>query len=474
VSITPQGLTTIPRSAEEGIRRGRSGRWAPYPLAFLIFVAYGTLAVGRHERLQTGGYDLGIFEQAIRGYAHLGPPIAALKGPGFHLLGDHFHPILIVIAPFYRVFPSPLTILLFQAALIAVSVIPVARIAIAAAGVTGGLGIGVAYGLSWGFQSAVDFDFHEVAFAVPLVAFSLAAIVEKRWRSAVLWAVPLILVKEDLPATVAAIGLVIALRGQRRIGLALIGFAVAAGVAIVAFIIPAFNPQHVYAYTVNKFPTDRGPLERMFAPAVKWRTFLWVVLPTFFLAPISSIFLVAVPTLLWRFWSTNPLYWEMGFQYNAILMPIAFVAFVESISRLTFFKRDARRKVAVSFAAAALMVVYTFASPWALSSLFDGANWRQSAQVKDAKSLLEQIPSGATVAADNHLAAQLTSRCTVYFFPDYPANGTDPEWIVYGTPLDVSMASAEAIQSRLDSARDRYTVVASNSSGVLLRLRPSR
>ncbi|MFI5845203.1 DUF2079 domain-containing protein [Catenuloplanes sp. NPDC051500] len=471
MSITPHGAVTIPRSSEDGAGPGRSGRWAPYPLALLVFIAFGTLAIGRHARFQTGGYDLGIFEQAIRGYAHLGPPIAALKGPGFNLLGDHFHPILIVIAPFYRVFPSPLTILLFQAALIAVSVIPVARLAIATAGVAGGMGIGVAYGLSWGFQSAVDFDFHEVAFAVPLVAFSLVAIVEKRWRSAVLWALPLVLVKEDLPATVAAIGLVIALRGQRRTGIALIGFAVAAGVAIVAFIIPAFNPQHVYAYSVNKYPTDQGPLARMFTPVAKWRTLFWIVLPTAFLAPISSLFLVAVPTLLWRFWSTNPLYWEMGFQYNAILMPIVFVAFVESMSTLTFFTRDARRKLAVSIAAAALTVVYTYASPWALNSLLDGNNWRLSAEVKAAKELLEKIPSGATVAADNHFAAQLTSRCTVYFFPDHPGDGTDPEWVVYGTPLDVSMASAEVIEAELNSVKDRYTVVASNSSGVLLRLR---
>jgi uncharacterized membrane protein len=34
-----------------------------------------------------------------------------------------------------------------------------------------GLAVGVAYGLSWGLQRAVDFDFHEVAFAVPLLAF---------------------------------------------------------------------------------------------------------------------------------------------------------------------------------------------------------------------------------------------------------------------------------------------------------------
>jgi uncharacterized membrane protein len=216
----------------------------PYSLALLLFAAYSAWSISRHERLRTGGYDLGIFEQAIRGYAHLSSPVATLKGPGFNLLGDHFHPILIVIAPFYRIFPSALTILIFQAALFAVSAIPITRIATVNAGVAGGACIGLAYGLSWGLQSAVAFDFHEVSFAVSMISFSLVAIVEKRWRSAALWAIPLVLVKEDLTVTLAAIGMVIALRGQRWLGAALIGFAAAAGIAIVTLVIPYFNANH--------------------------------------------------------------------------------------------------------------------------------------------------------------------------------------------------------------------------------------
>src|SRR5262249_46369324 len=54
-----------------------------------------------------------------------------------------------------------------------------------------------------------SFDFHEIAFAIPLLAFSLSALVRRRLRPAVLWALPLVFVKEDQGFTVAAIGLVI-------------------------------------------------------------------------------------------------------------------------------------------------------------------------------------------------------------------------------------------------------------------------
>src|SRR5207245_878567 len=52
-------------------------------------------------------------------------------------------------------------------------------------------------------------DFHEIAFAMPLLAFSLEAALRKRWAAAMWWAVPLIFVKEDMGITAAAIGVIV-------------------------------------------------------------------------------------------------------------------------------------------------------------------------------------------------------------------------------------------------------------------------
>src|SRR5690348_15801338 len=92
----------------------------------------------------------------------------------------------------------------------AASVIPVCRAAQELLGTWASRGIGLAYGFSWGLQQMVNFDFHEIAFAVPLLAFSLSALVRRRLCAAVLWALPLVFVKEDQGFTVAAIGLVMA------------------------------------------------------------------------------------------------------------------------------------------------------------------------------------------------------------------------------------------------------------------------
>jgi uncharacterized membrane protein len=197
-------------AAVPGFRfRAPGMRLDPYLLAVVFFAAYTALSVTRYRQMLTMSWDLGIFEQAVKSYAHLHAPVADLKGPGFNILGDHFSPITALLAPFYRVFPTPVTLLVAQALLFAVSVIPVTRVAGHLLGRGRGLAIGVAFALSWGVQKAVQFDFHEIAFAMPLLAFSLEAVLRRRWVAAMWWAVPLVFVKEDMGVTAAAIGVIV-------------------------------------------------------------------------------------------------------------------------------------------------------------------------------------------------------------------------------------------------------------------------
>ena len=124
-------------------------------------------------------------------WRHLRAPIVNIRGAGFNLLGDHFQPIVALIAPFFLALP--------QRGHAARGAGPAHR----------GLGhpgepcgrrhgwapgrgrlIGAAYGFSWGLQQMIDFDFHEIAFAVPLLACSLSALVRGKIRAAAVWALP--------------------------------------------------------------------------------------------------------------------------------------------------------------------------------------------------------------------------------------------------------------------------------------------
>src|SRR5579872_5234887 len=103
------------------------GTWV---IATLVLGAYLVISLYKFFQLQPSSWDLGIFTEYVKQYANLHSPIVDVRGPGFNLLGDHFQVIVALIAPFFKVFPSPATLLVVQALLTAVSVFPV----VAAAG----------------------------------------------------------------------------------------------------------------------------------------------------------------------------------------------------------------------------------------------------------------------------------------------------------------------------------------------------
>lgn len=429
----------------------------PYLLAVGFFAAYSVFAVHRHRTLQTGGFDLGLFEQAIKGYAHLGPPVADLRGPGFNLLGDHFHPILILLAPVYRLFPSAMTLLLAQSALFAISVVPVARMAgrcfepdaerpdgsadadrrfVWLGPVAASICVGAAYGMSWGLQEAAAFDFHEVCFAVPFMAFALERLLLGRWLAVIPFAVALVLVKEDLGLTVAAIGFVLFLRRQRKLGVCVAIGGVLASAAAFVVLIPAFNPTHQYGFwghmDENKAASTGllATATHFVQPWMKTYTLIMLLAPVAFLALRSDLVLIAGPTLLWRFATENPFYWTDSRHYNAVLMPIVFMAFIDTVRRARRSDRQTVR-VAVSLAIPVVLAMgLVISSNRPFGQMTRSETWQANPWADAVRAdMVRLIPDGATVGASNRVAAQLTSRCQVYLFPDFRRVGVNVDWV---------------------------------------------
>ncbi|MER6076220.1 DUF2079 domain-containing protein [Streptomyces sp. NPDC001817] len=451
-------------------RKGPSWFWGA---AACVFGVYACVSVRLHQRLQTSGWDLGIFEQAVRSYAHLRLPVSELKGPGFQLLGDHFSPVLATLAPFYRLWPSPLTLLITQAVLFAIALVPLARWAECVLGRRVAVVVTAGYAASWGIAQAVGFDFHEVCFAVPLLAFSLTALGGGRLGAAVAWALPLILVKEDLGLTVGVIGGLVAWKGARRLGLVTAVVGLLGTVLEVLVIIPAFSPAGSYTYW-NKLPgagsgSPSGAVHLLYqatigmiTPDVKVMTLLALLAPTAFLAVRSPLMLVATPTLAWRFFSDNPQYWGTGFQYSAVLMPVVFAAFIDALSRWP--ATHVRYALTVSGMATVLMF---FQAP--LYQLVQPATWHTDAHVVTAHSILDKIPNGVTVAATNHLAPQLADRATVTLF-GHPDSRPNPKYIVADVSTwDWPFATSTAVVQQLNDALGHgYQTIAYQDGIVLL------
>lgn len=448
-------------------------RWAgPWAVAAGLFLIYLVLSVGRFRRMDWASWDLGIFEQAIRAYAHLKEPVADLKGPGANILGDHFSPIIALVAPVYRVFPGPVTLLVVQAALFALSAVPVTRTAGRFLGRARGLAVGIAYGLSWGVQRAVEFDFHEIAFAVPLLAFSLEAVLDRRWRAALLWGLPLLLVKEDLGFTLAALAVVVAWRartGDRRAAAVALGVAALATVfAVLVFtvFIPAFAAGG-YGYW-DKIDSG-GPLDGV---GTKLTTLAWVLIPTSgLLALRSPLLLVAAPTLGWRFLSGDDHYWSTDWHYSAVLMPVVALALVDAIDTVRRGERPWLRAYALQLPTAVLAAGLALAATGLpTEKLVEARTYQKPERVVAIERLLARIPDGATVEADTTPLTRLTSRCRVLWIGG--SKGVVPEWIT----LDNS--SRWAGEDPTEYARqlhpgERFTLVGEAAGIVLMQRNPS-
>ncbi|QAY73553.1 DUF2079 domain-containing protein [Agromyces protaetiae] len=328
-----------PRVAERLGRFGRLGRegwrgWVgPAAVAAVVAAAYIVYAAWQWSQYTVKSWDLGIFAELVKAYSRLQPPIVDIKGDGYNLLGDHFHPLLAILAPVYAVAPHPFTLLVVQALCFAIAAAVIARTAIRRLGTPTGVLLGLAFGLAWGLQYAADAQFHEIALAVPLLAWSLCAMLERRDLAAALWAAPLVFVKEDLGLTVLAIGLVLAYRSRKPLGLWLAAWG-AAWFAIAVFVVlPALNPDGAWAYAGNADPggvfSDPAAL---FHPQ-KGVTLTLLLVITGGLLVISPISVVLLPTLAWRFLSTNEGYWGPTWHYSAVLIPIAFLALLDGIDR---------------------------------------------------------------------------------------------------------------------------------------------
>ncbi|HEY3611749.1 MAG TPA: DUF2079 domain-containing protein [Pseudonocardiaceae bacterium] len=432
-------------------------RRAGMALPVVFFALYTASSLLRDHHLGTAGYDLGIFDQAVQSYAHLDAPMTPLKGPGFNLLGDHFSPILALLAPLYRIWPDRRLLLVAQALLLAVSVVPVVGVTARKLGHWAGFAVGVAYGLSWGIQGMVGYDFHEVAFAIPLLAFAMAALAENRYRAVAVWALPLLLVKEDMGLTVAAIGLVLVLRRQWRLGAGLTVAGIGTFLLTTLVIIPHLDHLfHTYRYwsVVGSAKSNTAPapgigqLLRLLVdlprdavtPTGKLTMLLWLFGIVAFVVFRSPLLLVAVPTLLWRLVSTNPAYWSIGqVHYNAVLMPIVFVAFADAVASLRSGRWRLLRgcgRIAVPVVLAVALLALPRFSLWDLTR---AATYRADPHAAAARALAGRIPSGAEVSASNYLVPVVVDRCVTVLFPNVHRVPVDYVLVdttnLYGVPL---------------------------------------
>jgi uncharacterized membrane protein len=320
----------------------------------------------KYATYNESNYDLVIFDQAVRSYAHFHLGISIIKGlhdgfgPNFSVLGDHFSPIDMTLAPLYWIYDSPQTLLAAQGVLFALAIPWLWVYTRRAMGGSGRKATGAAYlacaayGLSWPIAAAMGFEYHEVAFVPVLTAIALERLQAGKLRAGLIALGVLLLVKEDMGLLVAGIGVALAVsfsptvRRQRLVGLILVVVGIGYTYFATSVLIPAFGGRanYYWAYSalgqnipqlVGHLITHPGQFfQLMVSPSVKLRTWEWLFAVFCFLPLLSPLTLAALPLLAERMLAGRPYahWWGTHFQYNAFIVTILVFAAVDGAVRL--------------------------------------------------------------------------------------------------------------------------------------------
>ncbi len=400
--------------------------------------------------VRVGNYDLTIFDQAIRSYSRFHLPVSMIKGvhnnfgPDFTVLGDHFSPVLALLAPLYWVHDGPTTLLLAQSVLFALAIIPLWVLARRELGTVAAYAVAVAYALAWPLAQASAFPIHEVAFAPLAAAILFERLSAWRHGTAKVWhvilaAVGLVLVKEDQGLLVAGLGLgllVLAARHRTR-GLLLLGLGFTVGgilytVFATQVLIPAFGGSADYYWSYNRLGPDpqsvawhlvRHPLDSLQVliqpTSIKVPTLLWLAVLGA-LAPFGSPYLLAVvPLLAERMLSGSPTWWGTEYQYNAFVVVPLLCAGIDGAARI------ARRipQVAAGWAVLAVIAGLMSVPHFALGNV----EWQQTPRSAAVRRAVAHVPDGVLVEAPDRVGPQLTARTRVVMWDRTPLNAP---WVI--------------------------------------------
>ncbi|MBP3222926.1 MAG: DUF2079 domain-containing protein [Actinomycetaceae bacterium] len=329
---------------------------APFLFFLISFISYTIFSIYQWNTLLVPHFDLAIFSQLIDSYSHFHAPIVDIKGPDYNLLGDHWHPLLIILTPLYWIAPSPLTLLIAQNFFFALSAIPLVRFAYEKLSRKQAFLFSLSYVCSFGVINAILGQFHEIALAMPLFSWGLIAWMRTRYFHSSLILSFLVLVKEDLGVTLAFFGVITlitllfherknnasltqTIKDNTRYVYSSLFFIVWGGIWFILtmkVLIPFFNTSGHYDYSQQvsvfrdipdfyAFLWERWPL---------YLSILFLIVTAGIIGVRSPYFLLILPTLFGRFWGGSTPYWEIFYRhYNAILMPMIFVALLDVLIR---------------------------------------------------------------------------------------------------------------------------------------------
>lgn len=431
-----QMLASLAHRVRQSVAKLKERRFL-WLLVLLVTTMYASLSILRHLHFTSTAYDLGIFDQAVWQYSKFNLPYSSVRSNLLteNLLGDHFHPILALLAPLYWLVDSVIALLVAQALLFATAIVPIFLFTEKRLGKVAAYLFALSYAIFWGIQNAVEFDFHEIAFAVPLIALAIYFIDEKKWTAYFVCLALLLLTKENLSILVFFFGVYLIVLRQFKRGLISMGAGVVWFFAAVKILIPLFiepltatGERRFYRYwNYSRFGADpwsafvtviKNPLlliETFVSPRVKLHTYWYIFHPFLFLSFISPVFILAIPLLAERFLSDGEHFWGTNYHYTAVLAPILVMTSVDGLARIARQLKGSKATWLIISASSIVLLLNLLLIPkFPLWDLTTPSHWQLSRSDTIGRRAISLIPPDASVLAQGPIAPHLSHRRMIY------------------------------------------------------------
>jgi uncharacterized membrane protein len=481
--------------------------WVLTGILLLFAVTYCLQVFPNHYNFRTYNHDLTYYSHSIYQFSKLRLGEYILTNETYwHTFGDHFEPILMLIAPLRYIFGT-VTLLVLQIAAILFGALGLYRYVRHRSSGTWLPHLAAFYFCSfWGIYGALGFDFHAAVLGAMMVPWLVDAFERRQWKQAVVWLLLFVMCGEKVAFWAVFIGLGMALlhRKDRQLRwAALIGMAFSLVWFFVALklVIPDFqNPGGTYRhFRLHQFGENLGDalLNMLQRPVFAFKSLFLNHQPD---NPYADhlkgetwkmIFLSGGLILLWRPWyllmlipvfagkmfNDYSIYWSINAHYSIEFVPIISLALFSWLVRLK--KPPWQYGLAIFVAALTLTsTLVSFSTRYSENyirenvDIFAGIHWKNDlydpAQIHEA---IKLIPPDAAVSASDRITPHLSMRDKIYRFPKIE----DADYIVISHRADtypIDIHETLALEKKLIEEWGWEVLLTNEAASVLRRPPP--
>lgn len=392
---------------------------------YVIF--FSTVCFLKFNSFAYNDFDLAIHSQVLWNILH-GSIFNSILGIDF--LGNHMHLVSFLIAPIYRIFPHPLTLLFLQTFALGIGAYPLYLLARLILGYKWALAISFMYLIYPALGYTNLFEFHPTVFTTPFFLFMLYYFHKDKFGMFLLFMILAMLCQENIPLAITALGFYALFKHKKPkwiISPMIIG-GIYFWLCVTKFI-PYFNKDTIQFITIYRHLGNsyseiimtvlKHPIEVIKIMFAKHK----IMYLTQLFGPLSFIPLLSLLSLLpaLPFFAQHLLSLRLSevtiyYHYTAEIIPFIFLALIYGIKNLINLNWLKKRRVLLAIPLVLVSLGYNFSLGPHSRLLKYATIFKKDELDKQKELLLKNISKDAAVVSTFEFLPRLSHRKELYSF----------------------------------------------------------